>query len=440
MRQLKNLKKNPLNESEKIFRHNFTISMIKLSLDLYGKAAIGYRKVARVLEVFFENISEKVPHHSTVRLWVMRNGYYCLNKPIEKADDWVAIGDVTIDLGKVKCLTILGVRMSHLECREDYTLNFCDVEILGLHLTQKCTGEFVYNALEETRERVGDDILAVVIDEGADVKKGARLFQEKHNKTQILHDMPHKLSLVMKWALTNDAIWSDFLKKLLETRRLIQQTELTALMPGNQRSKGRYMDVGYLVKWPRRILERRASGNLDSIPENRFRKYFGWISDFWDSIINWEFMVEAVDLIKGIVRQMGLSFDIYESLKMVFDEASTIIENEQLTTFLSKSIGTVQEEYEKLAEGEKIICSTEVLESAFGKFKEITSGYQGITGNVLGMATYLGADNTEEDIKQAMETCSVQSATTWVKEKVGKTVGSYRYEYFRKNKGHNLAN
>jgi len=371
---------------------------------------------------------------------VLRNGYCHLHSPIEKANDWVAIADVTIDLGKVKCLTILGVRMSQLEHRGDYTLKYSDVEILGLHLTQKCTGEFVYNALEETRERIGDDILAVVIDQGADVKKGARLFKEQHINTHVFYDMPHKLSIVMKRELTNNPKWSDFLKKLLETRRLVQQTELAALMPGNQRSKGRYIDVGYLVRWPRRILERRQNGNLDAIPEERFQKYFGWIHDIWNSIVGWEFMVEAVDLIKGMIRQVGLSLDVYETLKIVFDEALSIVENEELVNFLSESIGAVEEEYKKLPEGRAAICSTEVLESAFGKYKEITSGYQGVTGNVLGMATYLGSDKTEKDVKQTMEGCSVRVAIDWVKEKVGKSIGGYRYEYFRSSKRTNFDN
>lgn len=410
---------------------------MKLALDLYGKASIGYRKVARVLEVFFSQTNEKIPHHSTIRLWVLRNGYYHLHKPIEKANDWVAIGDTTIDLGKVKCLAILGVRMSQFDGCGDLTLSFKDVKILGLHLTQKCTGEFVRDALEETREKIGDDILSIVLDQGPDVKKGARLFWERHNNTRILYDMPHKLSIVMKRELTNNPKWSAFTKKLQETRTLVQQTDLAALMPGKQRSKGRYIDVGYLVRWPRRILEKKLDGNLDTISEERFQKYFGWMFDFWNSILDWEFMVEAVDLIKGMIRQVGISSDVYNSLKILFNEALSMVENVELVSFLEKSIYAVEEESEKLSKGEVAICSTEVLESAFGKFKEISSGYQGVTGNVLGMATYLGPDKTEADVKQAMEGYSVQDTLNWIKEKIGKTIGNYRYEYFR---GHKRTN
>jgi hypothetical protein len=355
-------------------------------------------------------------------------------RPIEKANDWIVIGDLTIDIGTVKCLTFLGVRLGRLENREDLTLNFGDVDILGLHLTQRCTGEFVQTALEKTRERIGDEIFAVVTDQGAEIKKGTRLFKERHPSTRIFYDMPHKLSLVVKRELINNPKWSEFLKKLMETRRLVQQTELAALMPGVQRSKGRYIDVGYLVRWPRRILERKVNGNLHSIPEERFDKYFGWMYELWDSILDWETMVGAVDLIKGMIRKEGLSSDVYKTLKIVFDEALHLTENIGLVKFLKESINMVKEECEKLSEDETAICSTEVLESAFGKFKEISSGYQGITGNIFGMATYLSGDKTMNEIKQAMESCSVQCSLEWIKEQIGKTIGSYRYDYFRTKK------
>lgn len=390
--------------------------------------------MARVLEVFFSQSEETVPHHTTIRLWVFRNGCSHILRPVEKANDWIVIGDLTIDLGTVKCLTFLGVRLSQLENREDLTLKFSDVDILGLHLTQKCTGEFVQTALEKTRERIGNEIFAVVTDQGAEIKKGTRLFKEKHPSTRTFYDMPHKLSLVVKRELTSNPKWSEFLKKLMETRRLVLQTELAALMPGIQRSKGRYIDVGYLIRWPRRILEKKVNGNLDSIPEERFKKYFGWMNELWDSILDWETMVGAVDLIKGMVRHAGLSSDVYKALKVVFDEAVHLAENSRLIKFLKESINAVKEEYEKLSEGETTICSTEILESAFGKFKEISSGYQGITGNILGMATYLSRDKTNHEIKQVMESCSVQCSLEWVKTQTGKTIGSYRYDYFRASK------
>ncbi len=409
-----------------------------MCLDLYNQAVIGCRKIARVLCVVFKDILEKIPHHTTIRQWIVRNGYYFLHSPLQTANDWVAISDITIDVGKVKCLAIIGVRMCRLEWLGNCTLTHKDVTILGLYPTGKMTGEFAHKAFESARKRVGADFLAVVIDQGSDIKKGARLFQAQCKDTKIIHDITHKLSLVMEWTLKDDPEWIAFTKKLLETRRLIQQTELAAMMPASQRAKGRFMDISYFVEWPGRILLSKQSGYLASIPEERYEKYFGWIKEFELSLRNWEYMIGAVDLINSIFRECGLCHDAHEYIKAFFGEILPTDEV-KLNDFTIKVLNTIQEECAKLNKDQVLICMTEVLESLFGKLKEIISGNQGITSNVLGMATFVGPERSEQDIKRVMEECSIKSAWEWIKENLGESLGKLRYRFFYGSKGTNFA-
>ena len=55
-----------------------------------------------------------VPHFTTVRLWLLRLGYYKLHRPKEQASDWVWIIDHSNPIGQEKCFVILGVRLSQL--------------------------------------------------------------------------------------------------------------------------------------------------------------------------------------------------------------------------------------------------------------------------------------------------------------------------------------
>ena len=97
---------------------------------------------------------------------------------------------------------------------------------------------------------------------------------------KIFYDIAHKLSNVMEKKLKNDVIWAEYIKQLNMTRKRAYQTELAALMPAKQRAKARFMDIGYLVKWPERLAASKASGRLSSIPEERYQDYFGWIDEF----------------------------------------------------------------------------------------------------------------------------------------------------------------
>jgi len=246
---------------------------------------------------------------------------------------------------------------------------------------------------------------------------GARLFQQNYSTVKLLHDISHKLSNAMEHELKNDKNWSAYLQELNMTRRRVFQTELSALMPKKHREKARFMDMGYLVNWPDRIKKNKENGCLKSISEERYQEYPGWIDKFILLLDRWKFMVNTVKLIKETVRTYGYSMDVYTHLNMIFGEA--VIEEEQPREFTLK-----------LDEGQTLIGSTEVIKSVFGKYKAINGGLNGITGNILGICTFVGREKNIQGIKEAMESCSVIKTVEFVKQKFGRKLASLRKQFF----------
>lgn len=379
------------------------------------------------MEIFSTLEGFSVPHHTTIRQWIIRFGCYHLQIPLEHANDWIFIGDLTISTGKLKCLAILGMRMSNSQ--DDLTLSHKDVEVLGLYPIEKSTGEFCDEAFENSSKRIGGNFLAGILDQGSDIKKGARLFQEKHPSLKVIHDIAHKLSNVVEHELKNDTQWSEYIQQLNLTRRQVFQTELAAIMPKKQREKARFMDIGRLLYWPKQVRKSKADGHLNDISEERYEKYLGWVEEsFIDALREWGFMEGAVTMIKEIVRMYGLSMDVYMYIRMFFEEAC--IKGERIQKFILKALNAVWEEVIKLDEGQTLICSTEVIESVFGKYKAINEGLHGITSNILGICTFVGKEKNVVEIKKAMEKCSVKMAVEFVREKFGQTLSSLRKKYF----------
>lgn len=399
---------------------------------MYGHATIGCRKIIRVLEVFAKQIDLTIPHHTTVRQWLIRYGYHSLQKPLSIADDWISIGDLTISVGKLKCLAVLGIQNRDLQAKEDLILTHKDVHLLGLYPTEKSTGDFVEEALEDSAKRVGGNFLATISDQGPEMKKGSNQFRHNHPTVKLMYDISHKLSNVVEHELKDDVKWSEYIQKLNLTRRRVFQTEFAALMPKKQREKARFMDISHLVYFPERIRKNKKNGSFRTVSEERYQDYLGWIEDFSPHIEEWGFMVGIVDLIKGTIHAYGLSAEVYLYLKIFLEEAP--IEGNRLKTFITKILDTVKVEVDKLDEGQIIICSTEVLESVFGKYKAINEGLHGITGNILGIATFVGKEKDENQIKEAMEKCSVKNAMIWVRQKFGKTLASLRKQFFPNQK------
>jgi hypothetical protein len=87
-----------------------------------------------------------IPHFTTIRQWILRFGYYRLQKPKPIREDWVYILDYTIAASKNKCLAILGVSLEHLR-KTSFSPKLSDIELLHLSVTPKATWEITYNAL-----------------------------------------------------------------------------------------------------------------------------------------------------------------------------------------------------------------------------------------------------------------------------------------------------
>ena len=105
------------------------------------KCVLGYKQIENTFKTLFSDLHQKKPSDSTVRLWVMRSVYAKLNKALPDGK-WIMIGDVTVDIGTLKCLLNVGVNLNVLYWREDIILTLNDLEVVHIHPNQKATGEF----------------------------------------------------------------------------------------------------------------------------------------------------------------------------------------------------------------------------------------------------------------------------------------------------------
>jgi hypothetical protein len=401
---------------------------------------LGYKQIEKVFKVLFSESCQKKPSDSTIRFWVMRFGYAKLNKALSPDGQWIMIGDVTVDIGTLKCLVNVGVNLDALYKREDITLTLADLEIVGIHPTQKATGEFAKESFQTDIDRLGgyQNLKAILIDQGRDLTKGAKLLQQGESGLKILHDISHKLSLVLERDLKDDPLWEEYTKQLTKTKQLVQQTDLAGLQPPKQRSKARFMNVSLYIDWFAKVQKSKQDGNLTHIPEERFSEYFGWMSKF-------EFFYEVLyqkvgvtEIIKDTVRRGGYSTGSYEHLIDLFDLMPL---DEGVHSFVCEALDAVYEEVEKLDEGERLPATTEIIESLFGSHKNHSArGGHGITGNVLTIGALVGATLPSEELNKIMEETPVRSMLNWVDSKVGDTLAKLRNRFFKElEKGQNLT-
>jgi hypothetical protein len=407
--------------------HQYSVGHVKLYIDLVLADAISLRGSSRVIQTMMAALQLPlvVPGWHTGRLWLLRLGYYKLTRPKEQADDWIWIVDHTVQIGSEKCFVILGLRLRDLppvgQC-----LRHQDVELLALVPVTKSNHTVVQRQLEATVTKTGVPRL-MVGDHGADLKAGVERFCQAHTETSFVYDIKHKTAAVLKHELAHDATWLEFTRLAAHTKKRIQQTPLAHLAPPNQRSKARYMNVDVLVQWGQAVLalleqhpsEEVAHGN----PEQLLEK-LGWLTHFQQALAEWDALLQLTDGTADFVRRQGLDSYAPRKLAAQLPARMPTARTQRVRTEL---IAFVAQEAAKARSGERLLGSSEVIESVLGKLKRVEQDQakSGFTGLLLSLGAMVST-TTADVIRQALESVSTKDVLAWCKETLGRSVQAKR--------------
>jgi hypothetical protein len=368
-----------------------------------------------------------VPHCTTVRWWLLRLGYHKLHRPKEQASDWVWIIDHSNQIGKEKCLVILGVRVSQLpQPGEEYPLSLAQMEPIELEPVTISDKEVVYRQLEANVAKTGVP-RAIIDDHGGDLAGGVELFRKAHPETIEIYDISHKAACLLKARLEGDEQWKAFAAKAGQTKCNIQQTEWAFLVPPNQRSKARYMNLEPLIGWGIKTLAILNNPGPDVLrygTTERLEEKLGWLRQFREPLTTWSEMEQTIDVSVDFVRTQGLyrgaAKDLRRRLRKLRLGQSARGLGDDLTKFVAAQARS-------LRRGERLPACSEVIETCFGKFKSLERDQAkgGFTSLLLALAACV-AERTQEVVHDALQQTRTREVIAWIKGKLGTTLASKR--------------
>lgn len=404
---------------------------ISLFLALVLAVATSLRCASRVLALCGEvwEQPEAAPAWETGRWWVLRVGYYKLTRPKEQAEDWVWIVDHTAQLGPQKCLVILGLRLSALPI-PGQCLRHEDVEPLVLEPVVKSSAEIVYQQLEATVKTTGVP-REILSDHGGDVKAGVDRFCAAHPTTTALYDIKHKTAAVLQQELEGDPAWQEFTQLCQQTKHQVQQTALAFLMPPNQRTKARWMNVDILVRWGTKALAFLDTPPPERTPRcdgTRLEERFGWLPRFRPQMQLWSEFLQLIAVTEHFVRTQGVERGSPEQLRQLLAPLALSPRAARVRAHL---LAFVTEEALKTHSHERLLGSSEVIESVLGKFKrlEAMQGKSGFTGLLLTIGAMV-AHTTHEVIQKALETVPTKRVLEWCQKTLGDSLQAQRRKAF----------
>lgn len=408
---------------ESVVHHQYSLGHIYAFISLI-LSATPMRCVERVLDFFKPLFQTGLPAPSwySGRLWLMKLGYYKLHTPKTQAQDWIWIVDHSVQLGSEKCFVILGIQASKLNKRDDLTLSLEDVEPITLSPVKTSNGDVVYQELMNASDKTGTPV-AIVGDKGPDLNKGVNKFC-KTTGTLFIHDIKHKVALLLKQYFEREPHWKSFCEMATKTQQYVRQTNIAGAAPPNQRSKARYMNVDSLVQWGINMLTILDKGIPEKYDEQQFKAKIGWVIHYKQDLLKWQKIMNFAVTTEITVRKQGIKLGITEQLQQEFQKLNFCPES---SIFRDQLTYAVMEEEAKVGMAYILLGSSEIIESLFGRFKYLEQAQSsgGFTGLVLALAA-LVAETTTNIIRQAMTSVTVNKLKDWFDENIGQSVQAQR--------------
>jgi len=416
----------PADFTTKIPRHQFPLGVVAGSLALVLRTATHLKRVAEVLAMNWSWWADggSVGTYYSVRLWLLRLGLYQLNRPKERANDWMWIIDHTMMVGDRKCLIILAIRQSAWNAK-NRVLSHEDVDIIDLQPVTESTGQVVYRQMEAATVKTGVP-RAICSDDGRDLHRGIALFREAHPATVWMYDVKHKTAILLKHDLENDASWQEFVGQVNRFKQRVSVTPLACLLPPQQRGKARYMSVDVLVDWAEKhlpLLDRPDVLVQIGLDAATVEKKLGWLREYCPQIRRWREMLDVIETTEHYVRHQGIHRKAADELAALLPKPIS----EAACSLRRELLAFVQEEAQQARKGERLLGSSEVLESVIGKYKCVAGerGQHGLTGMVLSIGALVG-HVTVEAVQAALVDVPNQDVWDWCQTHLGTTVQGIR--------------
>jgi hypothetical protein len=399
-----------------------------LRLVLQGVSLRGVPRVLTVLSAAL-GLSLPIPHWTTGRLWLLRLGHAMLTMALEKSDDWAWLVDHSVQIGQEKCLVILGIRLKDLPERGE-CLQHNDLHLVALVPRKSWMRREVDEELEAASERTG--VPRVIVDDhGVDIAGGVSFFQERHPKTVEIYDAKHKAACLLKSRLEKNARWQELQQRIGQTRCAIQQTEMAFLVPPAPKPKARFMNLAPSLQWTENVLavlRQPPTVVSEQVTPERLEEKLGWLREFEADVAEWAEWQQVVNVTVEFVNRQGVYRGVARELRTKLRPHQEYFSSRCLAQEL---LAFVAKQARRVRPGERFPGSTEVLESCFGRFKQLEKQQSrgGFTSLVLGFGALL-ADATTQAVAQAMRQSPTKAILQWCADHLGTTLFARRQQAF----------
>lgn len=407
--------------SERAFGYTYPLVIIELALCLVTKANLSYRSIPKVFKALNRslNLGLKEPSHTTVLIWMKKQGIANFkDKSFFEGKKWFLIIDESIQFGNKKLMVVMAVLSSAVRTK---ALTYLDLIPLVLKSSTSWKAEQIKQEIINSIDV--KDVEYVVSDNGNNLKSACNILDLIH-----IEDINHKISGFIKSVYEKDAVFESYTKHLSGLRGKLSLSKVAHLIPPNQRIISRFMNLTPLFVWGEKTLKliENQKLNIQELEKVAFLpSYKAFVIDTL-SILNTLNLIQKnlktnhFDQVQ--IDKCLLELDKFKSQKglMIAEKMRSYFEATKL----------------KLAGNCQVVCSSDIIESCFGKYKEVVKLNKtiGISDICLSISCLTNKDDIK-GLKNALENTKIEDIKKWNEENIGESLFKKRNILYKEKRG-----
>lgn len=396
--------------SSNLERHRYSVEAVEAAVRLKLETSASFHAVVDGLGIVASvySLSEfpHAIHHSTLITWIKKIGYYELTKSLDKRYAWIIIIDESVQIGQVKLLVIQGIRVIDLPA--DRALQLTDLQTLFASSATSWSGDKIAEALVIVKERVGE-IAYAVSDNGSNIKKALK----KEHIIQV-HDITHHIALIIKSLYHKDEQFVAFTGEMGRIKKRGVLGKAAAVLPPNQRTKSRFLNINLVAKWGQKALENLLKNTNLTVDHHAV---LDWVKPYDIFIAELQQITDAADFVNQTLKNKGLNAQTATLIIAKFDDKSNPATGKllgfqnRIKKYLTAMLALLPANLGK----DSLLCCSDCIESTFGKFKQWMSinTNTGITDLALVIPAF-SVPITPQYITTAFTAVKVKDVKEWI--------------------------
>jgi hypothetical protein len=363
------------------------------------------------------NLNFGTPTHTTVLNWTKKQGIsHFRDNKFYRDEKWVLIADESIQFGNKKLLFVLVVPENR--CKQSKALSYSDLTPLVLKVSASWKSEDIASQIQQHIDL--KQIAYCISDNGSNLTLAFKSLNCKH-----IIDVNHKFSLIIQSVFENNTPLNDYTKALSLLRAQKSMSKIARIVSPNQRIMSRFMNLLPLFKWGIKMITLLDNNQLTQEEKTALsflKPYRTFIFDTYQILVR-------LNNIQKLLKNKGFNDKNAKEAMALFSDMNSdnaLKIKEQLKDYFADlSI--------KAKQWKTICCSSDIMESCFGRYKEIVKGNKsvGISDLCLCIAAMLGKNNMD-NTKYTMETIKIKQLKEWKTKNVSKTLFAEKRELNKK--------